>query len=215
MIDIDSIHGGPFDCNIYLLRKGDTALLVDSGTGFSAEGVIRKVRRRLGKLKLDGILLTHEHIDHSGGASTLREEFDCDIFASDGTADILERADRDLTGCSLFGVDLKPVKDIRRLGDGFDKGEIEMEVRKAPGHAPGQICLIETESRALFCGDLLFCDGGVGRWDLPGGDFELHRESIRRALTWEVKSLHPGHGRSEWDKPMEQMETSYAMVRNL
>mgnify|MGYP006286238477 FL=1 len=125
------------------------------------------------------------------------------------------RADRDLTGCSLFGVDLEPLEDIKKLGGNFQKGDLNLEIKRAPGHAIGQVCFIETEGKALFPGDLLFCDGGVGRWDLPGGEFIKHRESIKRSLDWDVSSLHPGHGRSEWDDPKRQMKLAYSMVRDL
>jgi glyoxylase-like metal-dependent hydrolase (beta-lactamase superfamily II) len=47
----------------------------------------------------------------------------------------------------------------------------------------------------LFGGDVLFA-GGVGRWDLPGGDRELLFSGIREkvmALGDDVRVL-PGHG---------------------
>jgi glyoxylase-like metal-dependent hydrolase (beta-lactamase superfamily II) len=51
------------------------------------------------------------------------------------------------------------------------------------------------EDRVLFGGDVLFA-GGVGRWDLPGGDGELLFAGIREkvlSLGDDVRVL-PGHG---------------------
>ena len=46
-----------------------------------------------------------------------------------------------------------------------------------PGHAPGHLSFYT--DGALFSGDVLFA-GGVGRVDLPGGDWETLLDSIRQ-----------------------------------
>jgi glyoxylase-like metal-dependent hydrolase (beta-lactamase superfamily II) len=66
---------------------------------------------------------------------------------------------------------------------------------EVPGHCPGSICLYDAAAGLLYGGDVLFA-GGVGRWDLPGGDRELLLEGIQKKLL----SLPPetrvlaGHG---------------------
>jgi glyoxylase-like metal-dependent hydrolase (beta-lactamase superfamily II) len=47
----------------------------------------------------------------------------------------------------------------------------------------------------LIGGDVLFC-GGIGRWDLPGGDGELLLEGIRRKILPlpEATRVLAGHG---------------------
>jgi glyoxylase-like metal-dependent hydrolase (beta-lactamase superfamily II) len=49
----------------------------------------------------------------------------------------------------------------------------------------------------VFCGDVIF-DGGVGRTDLPGGDWEELLASIREQILTlpDEVALHPGHGPS-------------------
>ena len=74
-------------------------------------------------------------------------------------------------------------------------GGIDFQILLVPGHCPGSLCFLAKESGVLFGGDVLFA-GGVGRWDLPGGDGALLFTGIRRKL-WllpaDIRVL-PGHG---------------------
>ena len=68
-------------------------------------------------------------------------------------------------------------------------------VLEVPGHCPGSLCFLKEDAATLFGGDVLFA-GGVGRWDLPGGDYELLMDGIRKKvlpLPDDVAVL-PGHG---------------------
>ena len=72
---------------------------------------------------------------------------------------------------------------------------IDFHVLHVPGHCPGSLCLLWKAARVLFGGDVLFA-GGVGRWDLPGGDRDLLFDGIKTKLFPlgdDVKVL-PGHG---------------------
>lgn len=215
MVQVIPIQGGPYDSNMFLVKGGNTSVLIDAGTGFFNSSVIEMIRGKLDGSDLGAILLTHEHIDHSGGGPGLRDEFRSTIYCSPECADILKSGNPALTGSLLFGVTPEPMTDMRILGSDLKIGDLEFEVQATPGHCRGQVALIEKETRSLFCGDLVFCDGGVGRWDLPGGDLKEHQESIRRSLEWDVGSLHPGHGRSEWTEPALEMKMAYSMIKGI
>jgi len=80
-------------------------------------------------------------------------------------------------------------------GDEIATGGPRITVLETPGHSPGGVCYL-TEG-AVFTGDTLFA-GGIGRTDLPGGDFEQLMASIRDkilALPDDTK-VYPGHGRA-------------------
>jgi glyoxylase-like metal-dependent hydrolase (beta-lactamase superfamily II) len=62
-----------------------------------------------------------------------------------------------------------------------DLGGVEFQVLEVPGHCPGSLCFFSNPDRLLFGGDVLFA-GGVGRWDLPGGDQNLLFTGIRTKL---------------------------------
>jgi len=72
---------------------------------------------------------------------------------------------------------------------------VEFQVLEVPGHCPGSLVFFSKAEGLAFGGDVLFA-GGVGRWDLPGGDRDLLFTGIRTKLFPlgdEVKIL-PGHG---------------------
>ena len=72
---------------------------------------------------------------------------------------------------------------------------IDFQVLLVPGHCPGSLCFLEKEAGVLFGGDVLFA-GGVGRWDLPGGDGELLFRGIREKVLplGDDITVLPGHG---------------------
>ncbi|MFW3146479.1 MAG: MBL fold metallo-hydrolase [Thermoplasmatota archaeon] len=212
MVEVTLLEAGPFDCNIFLLRKGETSLLLDSGSGFYSNDLLHNIRRSLAGSELSGIVLTHEHFDHSGGAGYLMDKLDTRLYSSPECARALREADGNLTGSFLFGAQMEPLSDIVEIGSELKVGEIEFEVHSTPGHAPGLICLIEKDGRKLFCGDLVFCDGGVGRWDLPGGNLSLLKDSIDRASGWDISALYPGHGRYEERDPAGQIQLARTMI---
>jgi hydroxyacylglutathione hydrolase len=74
-------------------------------------------------------------------------------------------------------------------------GNTAFEVRHTPGHTPGHCVFYCMQAKVLFGGDLIF-QGGVGRTDLPGGDWEALEASIRMqvyTLPDETRILS-GHG---------------------
>jgi glyoxylase-like metal-dependent hydrolase (beta-lactamase superfamily II) len=212
MVEIIQIEAGPFDSNIFLIKDRGNAVLIDTGSGFYNNAVEDSIKRSLGGDDLKGVILTHEHFDHSGGAKYLKEAFSVPLFGSPECARAMREADPNLTGRFLFGAHMDPVMEIDEIGPELEIGTLSFDVHSTPGHAPGLVCLIERTEKHLFCGDLVFCDGGVGRWDLPGGDLSLLKGSIDRSMEWEVSSLYPGHGRYETRDPKGQMEMARRML---
>jgi len=78
-------------------------------------------------------------------------------------------------------------------------GDYEVRVHHTPGHCPGGVCLQighkGTPGEHLFVGDTLFA-GSIGRYDLPGADYDVLMESITGVLfpLGDDKIVHPGHG---------------------
>lgn len=60
-------------------------------------------------------------------------------------------------------------------------GKGSLKVLHTPGHTPGSCCLYNEKDKVLIAGDLLF-KRGVGRWDLPGGDLEALKGSLKRVF---------------------------------
>jgi hydroxyacylglutathione hydrolase len=131
-----------FDDNyIWMLHDGQRALVVDPG---DAEVVLEALQRL--SLRLEAILVTHHHIDHTGGVGVLR----------------------DTTGAMVFGPLTEPMPEpIRRLegGDKVQAMGLTFDVIDVPGHTSGHIAFYADSVEGvplLFCGDTLF-SGGCGR----------------------------------------------------
>jgi len=215
MVIVKRLQPGPMDCNMYLLSDGSSSLLVDAGTGSNPDLLLGTVKGALSGSEIRGLILTHEHFDHVGGAAEVSRAFECPVYGSRKTAEIVSSGDSMLTGAFLFGERMAPVEGVDTLGDRIGIGAIDLRVERTPGHSPGSVSLMEEDSGYLFCGDLLFSGGGVGRWDLPGGDLELLKDSVKRSLGWDVRGLYPGHGPVETEEPKKHMRLTYSMIKDL
>jgi glyoxylase-like metal-dependent hydrolase (beta-lactamase superfamily II) len=93
------------------------------------------------------------------------------------------------------GVELRPyTPDVLLKGDEtLDLAGIAFETLSVPGHSPAHLAY--HAEGALFSGDVLFA-GAVGRYDLPGADWETLLASIRM-LTDRFPAdtvVYSGHG---------------------
>lgn len=128
------------DNYIWHLQRGGEHWVVDPGDA-------RPVIAALGPHPLAGILITHHHLDHTGGVAALAERYHCPVYGPasiPGVTHPLAHGDRrELLGLSLSVLDV-------------------------PGHTLDHIALLLHEGGEpdpqlhLFCGDTLFA-GGCGR----------------------------------------------------
>jgi len=139
-------------------------------------------------LHIEQILLTHGHIDHAGGAASLRDELTSrqgelvPVWGPDERDRfLLERLKT--TGEAYGIVGARPVIPDRWLAEG-DEVTIaghSFEVLHCPGHTPGHIVFLDRKMGFGIFGDVLF-RGSVGRTDFPYGDSEGLLTVIRDKL---------------------------------
>jgi hydroxyacylglutathione hydrolase len=168
---VDTYQLGPVGTNCHVVRvdrDAKEAVVVDPG-GDAAQ--LRLELARAGA-SCAGILLTHTHFDHLGAVADLAEGTGAPVYVSPDAKGALENP---LTppGLTIRGYD--QARDVTG-GETLDVGGLSFEVLDVPGHAPGHLSYYA--DGALFSGDVLFA-GGVGRVDLPGGDWETLLGSIR------------------------------------
>jgi len=177
------------DSNIYLV--GDT--VVDTGTGFNftrLRDVLRVFKMPMDTLK--NIVNTHYHFDHIGGNGYFTA---AQIAIHEADATILEQGDAETSVAEFFGGNMHKMKVARKLKDGdvLKIGAREFQVVHTPGHTPGSICLYDKKDKLLISGDTIFANG-VGRTDLPGGDFEQLKGSLQKLAKMDIQKILPGHG---------------------
>ena len=82
-------------------------------------------------------------------------------------------------------------------GDEIKFGNTTLNIKQVPGHSPGSIALYNEKEKFVIVGDVLF-KGGIGRTDLPGGDYDTLIESINNKLFTLNNDVivYPGHGES-------------------
>jgi glyoxylase-like metal-dependent hydrolase (beta-lactamase superfamily II) len=188
---VDRYELGPIGTNCYVVRAdrgAPEAVVIDPG-GDAAE--LRIELARMGAT-CAGILVTHCHWDHIGGVADLAEGTGAPVSMSAIEAPVLEDPD---SWYASVGVKIRPWSpEVRLAGDeSFELAGISWRTLFVPGHSPGHVAFAAGE--AVFSGDVLFA-GGVGRIDLPGGDWETLLGSIR-TLAAELPPdtvVYSGHG---------------------
>lgn len=188
------IPGVGYDSNVYLLEDEDP-IIVDTGTGAYADTVIHEISKLVPLRKIGRIVLTHSHYDHIGGASEFQKATGSRIYLHEQEAGRIMEGDYSLTMSDMSGAELKKL-DIEplRSGQKLRSGPSELEIIHTPGHSPGSIVLLDRKAGSAVVGDTVFCDGGVGRWDLPGGDLLKLLSSVKSISNLGLKNMYPGHG---------------------
>ncbi|MCE5334771.1 MAG: MBL fold metallo-hydrolase [Desulfobacteraceae bacterium] len=177
------------NCNTYLI-DGPARILIDPGHFHLFENVAVQLKALGIELSdIDLVLVTHGHPDHFEAVKHFK------------------------TQRSMFCVSLEDYRMIEEIGNHYgpafdldayqpdfflsegnlDVKGVDLEVIQTPGHSPGSVSVYWGREKALFSGDVLFRDG-LGRTDLPGGNGESLKKSIKGLESLDIELLLPGHG---------------------
>jgi hydroxyacylglutathione hydrolase len=188
---VDTYVLGPAQENCYVVRAASSAseaVVVDPGDDAAQ---LRLELARAGA-RCAAILVTHCHWDHLGGVADLAEGTGAPVHMARDEAPVLESPD-DFYGS--LGVRIRPWTPEVMLdgGETLELGGLTFETLLVPGHSPAHLAYAVDD--CLFSGDVLFA-GGVGRVDLPGGDWDTLVESIRTLMDRFPPEtvVYPGHG---------------------
>ena len=183
--------------NCYLLYD-DTkeAVLIDVGNASEHENAVLSDFIAAEQLNLKYIISTHPHIDHVLGNSFCKMKYpETQLLMHSEGMDVYKNS---VAYCVAFGFDKSdfpaPDKFIEE-GDIIRYGNQQLEVLYTAGHCAGSVCLLDRANNLVFVGDVLF-DDGIGRTDLPTGDYNLliHNITTKLFTLNDDMCVYTGHG---------------------
>jgi len=173
-VKIERLTLGQWDTNSYIVicKRTGNGLLVDAPADASA------ILKKLEDTKVQYILMTHSHKDHTGALEELKSKLKVPLAAHITDANQL------------------PVPPDITLNDGdiISLGKVRIEVLHTPGHTPGSLCF--QIGKYLLSGDTIF-PGGPGNTNSPA-NFKVIIKSItdKVLVLPDNTQIHPGHGES-------------------
>ncbi len=181
---------GPLASNCYIVGDESTkeGAIIDPAD--EAENILRSVEE-LG-LTIRSIILTHGHPDHFAALKEVKEATGAEIMVHTDDAEYHRQSTLALA-FGLYCPTPPPPDKLLNDGDSIDIDDLHFKVIHTPGHSPGGICLLG--HGVLFSGDTLF-NYGIGRFDLPGGDYAQLLNSLQSRLMalLDETIVYPGHG---------------------
>ncbi len=169
-----SVHKNPYiySCHMYMVRGSwnaivDVNTLIDPGTDKFILDDIADLSTGVGKRKIEQVILTHEHFDHSGGLKWVIEEYNPKVYA------------------------FSKIKGVtHQLHDGMHLrvGDRDAMIIHSPGHSHDSILIYIEEDGALFSGDTPLTIKS------PGGTYiRPYVDVLERLARLEINAIYPGH----------------------
>ena len=177
------IYAGLPPPNVFLVVGEHSAVFIDTGYGRQEDVQSRlDYWQGLGSPQMAGIIVTHRHPDHMGGAAHFHQATSADIICHPVEKEVIDsRLDEASVG--------KTVSE----GDTLDLGGTTLEFIDSPGHTMGSLAVFIKEPRLLFAGDTIL-GFGTTAINPDEGDMALYIETLRKYLSYDINMICPGHG---------------------
>ncbi len=136
--------------------------------------------------RLQGILVTHHHVDHVGAVTATSQRYDLPVRAHPLTLDRLPPGFR--RG--------EPLHDGDRVALGRAPDDTEgwfLQAVFTPGHDRGHLCFRESRYDAVIVGDMISTISTIVI-DPPEGHLRTYLASLDKLLATPMTTLYPAHG---------------------
>ncbi len=183
-----------YTSNVFLILGNWNALpdvntLVDVGRDPAVIEKIFATSTGVGKKRVEQVILTHSHYDHTGLLPLILEQFHPAVYA--------------------FSPYLEHAHHTLHDGETLKIGDRRFEIIHTPGHSHDSICLYCEEEKALFAGDSPLIIHRPG--DTYQEDFILALEKISQR---DIETIYFGHGPAIKEHCNARISTSLQNVKN-
>ena len=189
---IKRLVGGSLESNGYIISRmrGGSCYVIDPG--YEPKRFIAYIAEQ--GLAMQGVILTHHHYDHVGGAEKLRDYFECPVMMHEQDAFVYRQ----------------PVDRLLADGDEIDLDGETLRVYHTPGHTRGSICILSEKSKVVFTVDTIF-DTDLGRTDLADGSAQDMIRSCKAVIDkWSNDyTIYPGHDGAATMKQVRQYNQEF------
>jgi glyoxylase-like metal-dependent hydrolase (beta-lactamase superfamily II) len=227
----DGLYSIPGLGSVYLLTEGKKAL-IDTGPATSAQTVLEGIQQIGFKSKeVDYIIITHIHLDHSGGAGTLLKYMPrAKVLAHhkaikhliDPTRLISSAIEAQGTATMDRNGEVLPIEESKLVpvhdGDVLKLSDKQvLTLLEAPGHAPHELCILESRNRGIFVGDAVghFVEGTdvmIPITPPPSFEMELFLRTLDRLMKLKAARIYFAHAGYS-DQVQEKLEAAAAKLR--
>jgi glyoxylase-like metal-dependent hydrolase (beta-lactamase superfamily II) len=167
--------------NSYLVGEGAAWTVIDPGPADPAHLQALLVAAAGLQGRIERILVTHTHVDHSPGALALAQATGAPVFGRVATF---------AAGQDASFAPQRELIDGERLAAGPGS---TLRVIHTPGHASNHLCYLLEEERTLFTGDHVM-QGSTVVINPPDGDMAAYLKALQALLDEPLDWLAPGHG---------------------
>lgn len=190
---------------MYIVKSNDNLVIIDP---WESNELLEMISHH--SLKIDYIILTHEHYDHISGVNWLKENFDCKVICNKECAEAIQHPNLNFSKYFDILIEVLPketeMKKPIKVEPYSCSADITFEKQKAidwrghkidlistPGHSKGSICIL-LDNKFLFSGDSLLKDYPVITRLKGGSSIEYKEKTVPffRSLKLEM-TVFPGH----------------------
>lgn len=170
---LENLYAYKDTCNVYVVKNGDRAVLVDFGSGEVLQHL-----KELGIEEVTDVLLTHHHRDQAQGLKKAVEA-GVNIWVPHTEQDLFKDVDGHWQGREIYNnynmredrfsiLQSVPISGTLEDYRDYSFANQDFTVLPTPGHTIGSISLCSQidGNRVVFTGDLIFAPGKV--WSMAG-----------------------------------------------